>query len=172
MLATEEAEMNRDVPAAVMNRLRTLEATAEDLADKLARTSTAISSARSRLTGGFERDNSYADVRASLNDLLEDEKILQKRVRQARSVVAACRQWLDPLPDDVVLVVAEAPKPNGRGLGDCTALIKSIQAELASLRAMPTPSADIEQRIKAYVANLARPTITGIGKGETLRIVW
>ncbi len=47
-----------------------------------------------------------------------------------------------------------------------------ISVELEALRAAPTPSADIEQRICAYVEATARPTISGIGKGERLKVIW
>jgi hypothetical protein len=39
-------------------------------------------------------------------------------------------------------------------------------------RAAPTPSADIEQRIRHYLQSVARPQICGIGKGEKLKVVW
>ena len=40
---------------------------------------------------------------------------------------------------------------------------------MRALRAAPTASADIEERIRAYVREMARPIITGIGDGEQLR---
>jgi uncharacterized small protein (DUF1192 family) len=36
---------------------------------------------------------------------------------------------------------------------------------------MKAPSADIEQRVRAYVQSMARPTISGI-EGERLRVFW
>jgi hypothetical protein len=50
--------------------------------------------------------------------------------------------------------------------------LAAAQAEHATLRAVPTPAADIEARIRAYVEAMARPTITGVGKGEKLKVVW
>jgi hypothetical protein len=52
------------------------------------------------------------------------------------------------------------------------AQLKDAEAELAALRAVPTPSADIEKRIHAYVEAMGRPTISGIGNGERLRVNW
>ena len=40
------------------------------------------------------------------------------------------------------------------------------------MRAAPTPSRDIKQRLKVYLNELARPKITGISAGEKLRIIW
>src|SRR5262249_13194415 len=47
-----------------------------------------------------------------------------------------------------------------------------IEKELAALRSVPVPSTDIEQRIRGYVEAMARPQISGIGKGEELKVVW
>src|SRR5262245_19575780 len=87
--------MNKDIPAAVMNRLHSLQEVAENQAARLARNTYAIASARARLSGGFSKDAEYKDVRATLDDLLADQPILQKRVRQAQSVVTSCKSWLD-----------------------------------------------------------------------------
>ena len=40
------------------------------------------------------------------------------------------------------------------------------------MRAAPTPSRDIKQRVEVYLNELARPKISGIGAGEKLRIIW
>ena len=52
------------------------------------------------------------------------------------------------------------------------AQLKDAEAELAALRAVPTPCADIEERVKGYVQEMARPTISGISDGERLRVSW
>jgi hypothetical protein len=61
---------------------------------------------------------------------------------------------------------------DGHDLVEVRAKREAAQAERAALRAAPTPSADIEQRIRHYVHTMARPQITGIGRGERLKIVW
>jgi hypothetical protein len=52
------------------------------------------------------------------------------------------------------------------------AQLKAAETELAILRAVPTPSRDIKEGLKAYLDGLARPKITGVGAGEKLKIVW
>jgi hypothetical protein len=61
---------------------------------------------------------------------------------------------------------------DGHDLGAVRAKREAAQAERAALLAVPTPSADIEERIRHYVHSMARPHITGIGKGEKLKVVW
>jgi hypothetical protein len=78
---------------------------------------------------------------------------------------------LDGLPPHTVLEPV-ATDVSGHTLEQVHNELAAAQAELAALRAVPTPSVDIEQRIGAYVQSMARPTITGIGKGERLKVVW
>src|SRR5262245_32240925 len=61
---------------------------------------------------------------------------------------------------------------DGLHLADVRKGIKEAEHELADLRKVPTPSSDIEQRIRNYVTEMARPSIGGVGSGETLTIVW
>ena len=61
---------------------------------------------------------------------------------------------------------------DGRDLEKVCAQLKDAEAELAALRAVPTPCADIEERVKGYVQEMARPTISGISDGERLRVSW
>ena len=63
-------------------------------------------------------------------------------------------------------------KVDGHALEEVRLKINALETELRTLRAVPTPSADIEERIKAYVREMARPTINGIGNGEQLRVIW
>jgi hypothetical protein len=62
-----------------------------------------------------------------------------------------------------------SPQPTGTATL-VSANLETAKAELR--RRVPTPSDDIEERIRAYVESTARPTITGIGKGEKLKVVW
>src|SRR5262249_28503245 len=50
--------------------------------------------------------------------------------------------------------------------------IETAQHELARLRAVPTPPSDIEERVREYVAGLARPRVSGIAAGQQLRVEW
>jgi hypothetical protein len=61
---------------------------------------------------------------------------------------------------------------SGHDLADVRGKLEAAQAELAVLRAAPVPAPDIRQRIEDYVRGLSRPTITGVGKGEKLKVIW
>jgi hypothetical protein len=50
--------------------------------------------------------------------------------------------------------------------------LHALDAEHQRLRAVPVPSGDIAERLKAYVAALTRATIEGIGPGEELKVRW
>jgi hypothetical protein len=90
--------------------------------------------------------------------------VLKRRCDAAQSTYSACQAFLDQLPDDATLEVVEV-KADGRDLEEVRARIKTAEAELAALRA-------VEQRVKDYVREMARPTISGFGKGERLKVIW
>src|SRR5262249_29732573 len=83
----------------------------------------------------------------------------------------ACQVFLDQLPGDATLEPVTI-HVDGHGLEEVRAKLEAAQAELNRLHAAPTPSADIEQRIRDYVQSVAQPTITGVGKGEKLKVTW
>jgi hypothetical protein len=95
--------------------------------------------------------------------------VLKRRRDAAQSTYSACQAFLDELPDDATLGPVEV-KVEGHNLKEVRARLAIAQAELKTLRALPTSSADIKERIERYVAEMARPTITGIGKGERLKV--
>jgi hypothetical protein len=84
---------------------------------------------------------------------------------------SACQVFLGQLPAGTALEPVEV-NVEGHDLEEVRAQIKTAEAELAALRALPTPSADIERRLRDYVHSMARPQISGIGKGEKLRVFW
>ena len=159
------------LPAPVLAKLLALEQHAKKLADRVVKTEDGIASARARLTGGFEKQSEYDDLRASLNQLLADKPVLEKRLHAAQSTLSSCKVWLDRLPVGAVLEPVEV-KTDGRDLEEVRARIKTAEAELAALRAVPVPSADIEERVRAYVQSMARPDISGVGSGERLKVIW
>jgi hypothetical protein len=93
-------------------------------------------------------------------------------LRAEEAAAARCRRWLENLASDAVLEQVEVAVSPGATLSKVRAQLKAAEAELASLRAAPTPSRDIKQRLKVYLNELARPKITGISAGEKLRIIW
>jgi hypothetical protein len=97
--------------------------------------------------------------------------VLKRRCDAAQSTYSACQVFLDQLPDAATLEVVEV-KVEGHDLEEVRAQIKTVEAELAALRAVPTPSADVELRVRSYVESMARPQITGLANGEQLRVIW
>jgi chromosome segregation ATPase len=159
------------LPTVVLNKLIELDEQVEDLTRKLANTEQGIADAHRRLSGGFRKQAEYDDLSASLKELAADKPTLEKKLHTAQSVLSNCKAWLDRLPEGTTLEPVEV-KTDGHDLEEVRAKGEAAQAERAALRAAPTPSADIEQRIRQYVYSMARPQITGICKGERLKIVW
>jgi hypothetical protein len=110
-------------------------------------------------------------MRESLKQMVNDLPALKHRCDAAESTYSACQAFIDRLPKDAVLETVEV-KTDGHDLASVRTLRKAKEEERKALCALPTSSADIEQRIRADVEGLARPTISGIGKGEKLRITW
>jgi hypothetical protein len=162
-----EAAMNySNLPAPVLAKLLTLQQCVEDLTLRVAKTQDGIASARARLTGGFKKQSEHEDTAASLNQLIADKPILEAKLRSAQSMLSSCKHWLDRLPLDTTLEMVET-EADGH-LEEVRSKINAVETELVTLRAVPTPSADIEDRIRDYVQSMARPMITGISKGERL----
>jgi hypothetical protein len=161
----------RHIPAAVLAKLTELSDAAEYLSETLIRTEEGIASARTRLSGNFRSEAEYDDLRATLKQMVDDLPGLRRRCGTAQSTYSACQKFLDKLPDDATLepVIIDI---DGHDLDEVRAKINAIKAELATLRAVPIPSADIEKRLQGYVEAMARPQITGIGEGEKLKVIW
>jgi hypothetical protein len=162
--------MNRNVPASALEKIISLSSEAEFLSEKTVDMEQGIAAARQRLTGGL-RQTDYEDLRSSLDQMIKDLPVLKRRCDTVQAIYTRCRAFIDTLPQDAVL---EPVKTNvdGRTLADVRERIKDAEDELKILRALPTSSADIEQRVRAYVEAMARPQISGIGKGERLKVIW
>ena len=130
-----------------------------------------IESARSRLVGSFSTEVEYDDVRASLATLVADAPKIKSKLNDARMRRDRVRSFLDKLPEGARLepVLIDA---SGHDLEKVRQERKACEAEVLELRAIPTPSADIRQRLEENVYSAARPQITGIGEGEQLKIIW
>jgi hypothetical protein len=168
----QEAKMSRQkLPNSVQRKIAELDEQVEYLTRKLANTDQAITESRRRLTGTFANDREYADLREALADLVNNKPILEKKLHTAQRTLSRCKAFIDELPAGTVLEPVSIDV-KGFTLADVRAWIEEAQNELKKLRAAPTPSDDIEQRVKAYVEAMGRLTITGIGKGEKLKVVW
>jgi hypothetical protein len=159
------------IPPPVQAKLDTFERTVERLTKQLAATQAAIDGARQRLSGGFQKDSEYHDLRASLAKLVTNKPLFESKLDSAQYTLRTCRAFLAALPDDAVLTPVAA-KPNGLDLATVHSRINDAEDEIKRLRAVPTPSADIEHRIRAYVSALCRPKISGIGTGQQLQVHW
>jgi hypothetical protein len=91
------------------------------------------------------------------------------KLHAAQRTLSNAKSWLDSLPAGTVLEPVDV-KVDGHTLEGTRAKIKALEAELSALNS--APSEDIEQRLRAYVEGLAKPRITGVGRGETLKIVF
>ena len=159
------------LPAPALAKLLSLEEAVEELTQRVAGTQDGITSARARLTGGFRKQAEGDDLTASLKQLIVDKPILEIKLHAAQSVLSNCKVWLDRLPEGTALEPVEV-KANGHDLSSVRTRLEAAQGELAHLHAVPTPSADVRQRVEDYVRSMARPTISGLGKGNRLKVVW
>lgn len=162
---------HRDIPEKVLSKLAAFEKQAENCTRKVAQTRQAIAAARSRLSGGFAKDSEYHDLRATLDGLLEDLASRESAEEAVNNTLWTCKAFIDELPDDAVLEVVKV-KPNGHSLSDVRQRIKDAEDELKKLASVPVPSADIEQRVKQYVASLGSPAISGVSDGQRLEVSW
>ena len=125
------------------------------------------------MSGGFEGDHEYNDLRATLDRLVEkDLPNAEAKLDDARYMLDDCKAFLADLPDDVTLEPVKGVKPNGADLASVRRRIADAEGEIASLTAIPTPSSDIEGRIEEYVAALARPKVSGVATGQRLQVTW
>jgi hypothetical protein len=73
----EEPMNYSKLPAPILAKLLALEQHAKKLAERVAKTQDGIASARARLTGGFEKQSEYDDLRASLKQMVADNPVLE-----------------------------------------------------------------------------------------------
>jgi uncharacterized small protein (DUF1192 family) len=162
---------SNNIPASVFSKMLTLSDAAEYCSEKVISTEQGIASARQRLTGGFQKQAEYEDLRSTLQTMVDDLPVLKRRAAAAQSIYRSCKSWVDQLPKATVLEPVTV-NVDGQSLDEVRARIAAVQSELATLRSLPTSSADIRQRVESYVDSLARPRISGIGPNETLGVVW
>jgi hypothetical protein len=61
-------------------------------------------------------------------------------------------------------------EPDGTDLAALQHRIREAEDEVQRLRAVQVPPPDIKERVREYVATLARPKVSGIG--QQLRVTW
>jgi hypothetical protein len=159
-----------NVPAPALAKLLSLRSAADFFSEKLVAMEHGITTARQRLTGGMPQ-RGYDDLCASLQTMVDDLPALKRRVAAAEALYKKCREFVDTLPKGSVLESVKIDV-DGHSLDEVRTKIKTLEAELAQLRALPTSSSDIKQRVEDYVRGLAKPGVSGIGPGEKLRVIW
>jgi hypothetical protein len=113
----------------------------------------------------------YQDLIVAVREAVAEQPRLSARASAAEATARRCRQWLESLPEGTQLRL-RAVDVDGHDLGSVRARIKECEGELERLRRAPTPSPDLEERLKAYVASLGEPEISGFQAGETLHVFW
>jgi Tfp pilus assembly protein PilN len=162
----------QQVPQSVLIKLTELSNAAEYLQGQLTKTEDAISIARKRLSGGFAKDQEFNDTMAALNQMVEkDLPAIKRRQSDTQWVLSSCKVYLDQLPDGTVLEPVTM-KADGYEIKQVRDQIRDRENELERLLRLPTPSADIEARLRNYVTSLAHPLIEGIGAGQKLEVRW
>jgi hypothetical protein len=86
----------RDVPSPVLGKLTELSDAAELLSAKVTEIEQGISSARQRLTGGFNKEAEYRDLRAALAQMVDDLPALKEKLHAAQYTRSACKAWYRP----------------------------------------------------------------------------
>src|SRR5262249_50279032 len=154
--------------AAKMALLSDARATAATRADEV---TAQISHLRDRLNGRVQRaDDDPLKLHNALDQLLEEQKVLQRQRPIDTGIIESCKTWLDRLPPDTKLEPVAATT-GGRDLADVRKRIKTITAEIFALKRAPAPSNDIEARVWDYLGGLA-PKVSGVGVGERLSIIF
>jgi hypothetical protein len=163
--------MKENIPAAALSKLLTLADQAEYVSQKLITTEQGIANARQRLTGGFERNSDYDDTKHALKKMVADFPTLKQRCRAAESMYEKCKVFIDDLPTDVVLEPVNT-NIDGHDLSSVRTKIAELEQERNTLRGLPTSSSDLRQKVENYVRGATRPQISGLAKGEKLRVIW
>src|SRR4029450_96054 len=129
--------MNRNnIPTTVFAVIDKYERDVEHLTQQVARTQDAIDNARQRLSGGFQKDQEYRDLRATLDQLITDRPILENKLRDAQITLANSKQFLEQLPADLMLQPVKRVAQNGYDLAQVQRRIADAEDEIKRLRAV------------------------------------
>jgi hypothetical protein len=164
-------KLDGDLPAPILAKLLALEETAEHLADQVHRASDNISASRARLQNGAAgmAQREHDDLLVATRKAIEDFPQLQAKSNNAQRVVRSCKDWIASLPENTELALHEV-HVDGHTVASVRNRIRDLKDELERLGKVPTPSPDIERRVRDYVKSLTRPKVTGITLGETLKV--
>ena len=145
-------------------------ATATIRADEL---TAQISDLRDRWNGRTVRQGDHPEkLRIELEQRLEEQKALQRQRPIEADILGRCRAWLAGLPITSVLEQIIPDVEDGLSLPAVRARIKKLKSAAEALRSVPVPPSDIREKVHAYVQDMTRPVIGGIGAGEALTVQW
>jgi hypothetical protein len=110
------------------------------------------------------------DTQAAWTDARTAQSKRVGRLSAAKNTLEVCKRWLLGLPEGTRLQPRKVDV-GGRSLAEVRDDIRRRKDELKVLDAVPVPVPDIEERVKAYVAQMSRPKVTGIETGN-LQVYW
>ena len=159
-----------------MNKLLALDTHLAALKARATTVDEAIEVHRKRLDGRIQnyRDDPVA-LRANLNGLLGKQQSLATAIRAEEAVLSRTRNWLNNLSADVILTVAPIDSDiiTTADLNIVRARLQQLRTEISALESAPTPPEDIRTHVRARIATLAKPTVSGINNpAANLKIVW
>jgi hypothetical protein len=134
----------------------------------------ALARVRRVLNDEFAAPAALRVAKGERDQVLRQSEEAERHRRNAEHVLRRCREWLEGL-GDVMLEEVSVEAPPDASLSDVRDRIKDKEAEMSALRRAATPSADIRERIEAYVASIGKfgtPIVRGIGAGESLEVLW
>jgi hypothetical protein len=132
-----------------------------------------ISHVRDRLNGRVQRaGDDPVKLGIEFDRLLAEQKALQARRPIEADILGRCRAWLAGLPSTTVFEQIIPDVEDGLSLPAVRGRIKKLKSEAEALRRVPVSPSDIQEKVHAYVKDMTRPVIGGIGAGEALTVQW
>jgi hypothetical protein len=167
-----------DYPPHISAKLLQLDETARASAERAEALANALERARDRAFGKrVQADDGLPEnqrrLKADLDRLVAETPAAQAQARADANVLTTCRSWLSVLPAGTIIEQVQVTT-DGEDLADVRRALKAARDEVAALKAAPTPSPDISERIRTRINELAKDgvTVTGVGANQTLKIVW
>jgi hypothetical protein len=159
----------------ILARLLEFDQYASSLAEHAEQAEQQVEHARDILNGRIEDPRvDVRKVQEGFDKLLKEAQAKRHRCNTEQRILSKVKLWLERQPLDTVLEVVK-PRLNGQDLVQIRKRLQQIADEISQIKAAPTPSADIRDRIATYVRALARagtPMVQGVDEGEQLNIRW
>jgi hypothetical protein len=116
----------------------------------------------------------FAEARDGFQDTFTDMQRKRARADVQMKLLNTVKRFIESLPANTRLILV-TPSTDGASLDQVRHELKSLREELRKLTGNPPASPDIEDRVKRYVAELARsaaPMVRGYHNGGTLDVKW